>query len=301
MVSLSVKYGDWRRHAIQSGLHIRPEMMIAALVIAAVLAYIALSLVFGNPLIPILAAIGLVSLIKTLPDNLRAKRMEAIERNLPDAMKQIASTMRAGATVERALQEIATFGYGPLSEAMAEVLKEIREGKPFEAAFQGVANDSGSDIFQRAAVIIVDARRAGAGLADVMDAIADDVREVFRAKRERLSRTTMFSAFLTIAALLIAPVIFGMVLTIVGFVGRGVAASLSPAEAIKLSANLGNFDLLFSLYLGAQAIFSTVALGIVRFGKPGQLLIQLPFFALAALLFYEIGKFMGGLLIGGVI
>lgn len=280
----------FRKFLLSCGLRVKPEVFVAAVLAAAIAAGILLFLIF-KPLIAVLGFAGMLSLVVGIPATLRDSRIGQIDANLPDALKHMATTLRSGGTVENALSEVSAAEYGPVSADMGIVLRQLREGTAFEDALNDVAETSGSRLLKRCATIIIDGRKAGAGLADIMDSIAEDAREVYRAKRDRVSQTTMQSIFMGVSSTVIAPAVFGMVIVIVSFIGKGVA-SLSTFD-------LGAFDSLFTIYLMAQASFATIAMGMIRFGNPAKLLIRLPFMVLAALAFYETGKFVGKMLLGG--
>ncbi|MCM8763027.1 MAG: protein translocase subunit SecF, partial [Candidatus Omnitrophica bacterium] len=84
-------------------------------------------------------------------------------------------------------------------------------------------------------------KRAGAGLANVMEAIADDTRDLIRIKRERVSRTMMPVLFLYISSLALA---FNL-LIILGSLGilpllfPGVSATLTLPGIAGIALSLG--------------------------------------------------------------
>jgi pilus assembly protein TadC len=279
----------FKRFLLSCGLRVKPEVFIAAVLAAAIAAGLLLFLIF-KPLIAVLGFAGVLSLVAGIPITLRDSRIGQIDANLPDALKHMATTLRSGGTVENALSEVSAAEYGPVSADLGVVLRQLREGTAFEDALNDVAETGGSRLMKRCATIIIDGRKAGAGLADIMDSIAEDAREVYRAKRDRISQTTMQSIFMGVSSTVIAPAVFGMVIVIVGFIGKGV---------VQQQFDLGAFDSLFTVYLMAQASFATVAMGMIRFGNPAKLLIRLPFMVLAALACYETGKFVGKMLLGG--
>ena len=70
---------------------------------------------------------------------------------------------------------------------------------------------------KRSVTIIIDSVKAGAGLADILDQIADDIRDTNRINHERRSQTLMQVLFMVTAGAMVTPFIFGLISTIVDF------------------------------------------------------------------------------------
>jgi pilus assembly protein TadC len=244
----------------------------------------------------IVVFLAILSLFFALPISMRDERVQAIDDNLPDALKHVAIVLKAGGTLESALGEAARNDYGPLSEELSQALDRMRKGKTFEEAMHDAALSSGSKLFLRVATIVSDAKRAGAGVADVMTAIADDARDVTRIRRERATRTTMHVVFLNASALILAPFIFGFTLNIVSFVGAGISCSLGPVTAITSLVFLNS---LLAVFLAVLAAIVAVATGIVREGNGWAYAARAPLMVLIALAVFEFGKAAGFALLGG--
>lgn len=300
MASLKKSFEDFEYSLYTSGLKIKPRIFILMMLGAAIFVTILMLALGLHPIVAILGFAGTSSLIFGLPMNMRKKRIDELEDNIPDALKYMSTSLKAGSTIENSLKEVSTAEYGPFSEEMATVLRQIREGRSFEDSLKDTAQRSNSTLFQRVSAIIVDARKAGAGLAQVLEAISEDARDVLRIKRERLTRTVMQVVFINAASVVIAPVIFGMVLTLVTYISQGIAKSGSMGGmASGGTMDLGALDLLFSVYIMVAAAFAAVSTGIMQYGDAKQNLTRLPLLALVAIIIYEAGKFFGSLLMGG--
>ena len=239
--------------------------------------------------------IAILSLTVAIPINMRDARIAAIEESLPDVLKHMAFVLRAGGTTESAFTEVANANYGVLSKDFRNSLRAIREGKSFDEVLNQQAKRSGSLLFKRTAMIVTDARRAGAGIADVMFQIADDAREVSRIKRERYSRTTMHVIFLVTASLLLAPFIFGFTLSIVNYINVGITGALPSAP----KTNMCELNMLLLLFISAQTIITAIALGIIREGKTIKYILYAPLMVLMSFLVFEAGKWFSLTVVGG--
>ncbi len=263
---------------------------LLAVFVAMVLAFLSLSL-----LEIIISFIAIMSFVISIPITIRQNRIADVENNLPDALKHMALVLKAGGTVENALEEVSNEGYGALGKDLKRALYRLRRGQTFEVVLTQVADESGSLILQRTVSIIVDARRAGAGLADVLFAIAEDAKDVLRIQRERLSRTIMHAMFISAASILIAPFIFGFALSVINFIAVNMARALPNSKPLDVCS----LNTTFTIFLVAQTIIAAVALGIVRYGKTGKYLLYVPVLVLISLLIFAGAKWFSNVIVGG--
>ncbi|MFH1443345.1 MAG: type II secretion system F family protein [Candidatus Micrarchaeota archaeon] len=292
-MALREQYEKMRRYYNAVGIRLPFPAFIAGIFILSVFAGISLFVFFNDLLTAFIGFVAFLTLAIVVPVSIRSQRVENVETNLPDALKHMAAILRAGGTTEDALEEVGNSDYGPLSADIKQGLLELKEGKPFDEVLQDIALQTGSPLFRRTVTIIVDAKRAGAGLADVMESIADDARDMIRIQRERASRTTMPVLFLYISSLALAPFIFGFTLTIVCFIGSGMTTALGGA-----GLEIGNLKALVVIFIGIQSTIAIMAIGIIKEGRPIKYLPRVPFMILISLIVYNMGLIIGGLLIG---
>ena len=298
-------YEKLRRYYAATGFRLSLPLFIAIIIFVSLLSSVLIIFIFDNWLFAFVAFVAINSLVFSVPLYVRSSRISSVEENLPDALKHMSSILRSGGTTEDALEEVANSDYGPLSDDLRRGLRQLNEGKTFDDVLSGVAADSGSILFSRISFIIIDARRAGAGLADVMDAIAEDAKDLSRIKRERLSRTTMPVLFLMASSLLLAPFIFGFTFSIVCFMSAGMTGleSGAPQQVSFPGIDIIGFhftikELLMS-FVGVQGVIALLAMGAIRESKFLKYVIYIPFAVLFAYLIYIGGSSFGYSLVGG--
>jgi len=247
---------------------------------------------YTRVILPLVSFFSMLSLIVGLPLYVRDSRISKIDSSLPDVLKHISSVLKAGGTIESALEEISESDYGPMSAIVATGLKHLREGKTVDDVIIEMADGSGSRLFKRTAKIIIDSKKSGAGLSEVLEAIAGNTRDIMHIQRERVSRTTMHVAFLYITSLVLVPFIFGFTIAIIKFISSGMAAA-----NMQGSGNLGNFDVLLIVFQMILVTLSNVAAGVISEGKYENKLIYIPFMIFIALAVYQGGWFLGQLMI----
>ncbi|MDK2984106.1 MAG: hypothetical protein PWP19_1584 [Thermococcaceae archaeon] len=135
------------------------------------------------------------------PYYLLSKKIEDMEKNLPDAFFYLASSLRAGVSFSEALEEASTARFGALTEEFKRTVQEIKKGRSTIEALKAFAiRNKRSSIIYRSTMIILEAYERGAPMADVLVAVANDVREILRIKKERKASTGMQAMFFIIAS-----------------------------------------------------------------------------------------------------
>jgi tight adherence protein B len=141
----------------------------------------------------------------------RRREMRQLDRQLPDALMQIAVALRAGGAFSQILNQIAIKGKGPLAEEFTRVNKEIQEGRPQEEALNAMVKRVGHRDLELAVMAINVHSRAGGNLSEALVSIAERVRDRVRLRDEiqTLTTTTRYSAyFLTLIPIGLAVLLF---------------------------------------------------------------------------------------------
>ena len=228
------------------------------------------------------------------------QRIDKIEETLPDALRQMADTLRAGGTYEYALREIAISDYGPLQKEMNEVLRKLEEGENFQNALLSLSQNVDSRLVQRTVTIIIDSVYAGAGLANVLEEISEDVRAMHRLDKERKARTIMQVIFMFTAGGFVAPMIFGFVSTISTVLINAASAVATEAEKNTAINALNIINLSIQAYIFIESLATSLMISIMREGKMGKSIIYFPILLFVAYLSYIIAELMSMAIVGGM-
>ncbi|HLC36146.1 MAG TPA: type II secretion system F family protein [archaeon] len=311
---------EYRRSLKLMGVRLDPLVyLLAALIISGVaggvlallLPGITKSLLTGNLAIPgreiatafpALIFVLLLDLILGFPYYKGTQRITQIERDLADGLKQMADTLKAGGTYEYALREVASAEMGYLSDEFNKVLRKLEEGENFENAMKSLTDNIDSRLVARTVTIIVDSVRAGAGLAEILEDIAEDVRESFRVGSERKSRTFLQFLFLVAAGSVVAPLIFGMVASIIGFLIQAatLTGTISQLQRINAERARDTIILLLQVYIVVEVLASSIMISLMREGKISKALVFFPgLLTLAAIAFFALRIFGAAILGAG--
>jgi tight adherence protein B len=120
-----------------------------------------------------------------------ARRRKAFDRQLPDVLATVASTLRAGHGLRVALRAVADDGSPPASEEFTRVLGEERLGRPLHEAVDAMCERIGSEDLDYVATAINIQSQAGGSLATLFDTLSETVRERQRHGRKVRALTSM--------------------------------------------------------------------------------------------------------------
>jgi tight adherence protein B len=112
-----------------------------------------------------------------------ARRQAAIQAQLADTLMVIASSMRAGHSFMQSLDSAAKEVDEPAAGEFGRVLTEIRLGRDTEGALESLVERVGSQDLEWAVTAIKIQRKIGGNLAEVLETVANTIRE-----RETLRR-----------------------------------------------------------------------------------------------------------------
>ena len=128
----------------------------------------------------------------------------SFSKELPYALRQLATELRSGRSLFDSLDSVASSDYGILSLEFSRVLEEIKYGESTENAFLNLEKRADSKALSRVIYEILTSLRIGANLSNSLSIIADDVNFDIRMKlkeySEKLNAFVMIYTFLAILA-----------------------------------------------------------------------------------------------------
>jgi flagellar protein FlaJ len=247
---------------IRAGMYVKASDLITLLFLVgfglAIVAFVLFSIFGINPILGIL--LGLFApaiLVGVWLFFLMEKRVDAIENGTPDFLRQIASLLRAGVGIETALEDISKHGKGPLYDELKRTVIEIKIGSTFDESLLSMGERLKSKNLDRTFRMILEGRRVGGSLADVIETVAEDLRAVLSLQRERRANVMMSVMFLVIAAIIAAPFALGMIMTYSSFI-EVIGKPNVLQDAAMMSA---------TGYIIIHSIIASLLIGIVMYGS----------------------------------
>jgi len=105
------------------------------------------------------------------------QRINAFENQLADLLITLAASLKAGHSFKQGLQSVVDEGREPASKELKRVLTEARLGRPMDEALQEMALRVGSKNFDFVITAVTIQRQVGGSLANLIDMVADTVRQ----------------------------------------------------------------------------------------------------------------------------
>jgi tight adherence protein B len=129
------------------------------------------------------------------------RRQAAFADQLDDSLQLMASSLRAGHSLLRALDSVSQEAASPTAEEFTRIVNETRVGRDLTAALDEVAARMGSDDFTWVAQAIAIHREVGGNLAEVLDTVGHTIRErnAIRRQVKALSAEGKLSAVVLMA------------------------------------------------------------------------------------------------------
>lgn len=142
---------------------------------------------------PILAAISLLLPIfapKLIVNFIRKRRLERFRYQFPDALVMISSSMRAGASLSVALENLVRESKPPLNQEFALMLRNQRLGVSFDDALVKMEERIPLQEFSLFSAGTRISREVGGNLADMLDALADTLFKTLQTEGKIKSLTS---------------------------------------------------------------------------------------------------------------
>jgi tight adherence protein B len=154
-----------------------PTELVTITAIATMVTAALLGLLTGTPLpslvVLVLGPLALRSFVK----NRLAKQRDLFAQQLPTHIQELASAMRAGHSLVSGLTSMAHSAQEPSRAEWTRVLADEQLGRPLEEAMEPLIRRMGSDDIRQVALVAALHQRTGGNMAEVLERVADSVRE----------------------------------------------------------------------------------------------------------------------------
>jgi tight adherence protein B len=159
------------------------------------------------------------------------RRQAQFADQLDDSLQLMASSLRAGHSLLRAVDAVSQDAASPTAEEFARIVNETRVGRDLGDSLDEVAERMGSEDFTWVAQAIAIHREVGGNLAEVLDAVGNTIRERNAIRRQ----VKALSAEGKLSAIVLGALPFG----IVGFVSM-----TNPSYMHKFTESLAGYAMI---------------------------------------------------------
>ena len=168
----------------QGNIPLRPGEAIAAGIGISMLIAVLAGLFTQNPTVGIVAfAVALVVLVG-LVQLAGSREKRRFEKQLPDTLTLISTSLRAGYSLLQAVEAVATEAPDPTAREFGRAIAESRLGRPVVQSLEGVAERMRSEDFEWAVMAIEIQREVGGNLAEVLQIVAETMPQRNRLRGE---------------------------------------------------------------------------------------------------------------------
>lgn len=207
----------------------------------------------------------------------KSARIKKMEEVFPDFIELMASNLRAGMTIDKALLLSSRKEFAPLDEEILNLGKDIVTGKEISRALQEMANKIGSEKIIKTITIINSGIKSGGNLAILLEQTAVNMRERSFVEKKAASNVLMYMIFIFFAIAVGAPILFALSTVLLQVLmnilqgmpnvqmGGNVPNIPFALTTIKLSVT---FIIYFAIiFLTAIDILASLLLGLVSTGE----------------------------------
>jgi tight adherence protein B len=163
-------------------IHVEPEMIVAGTfaltALSFLLIYAATGSVWWGLFALVIPYLSREWVVRTL-----ARRRNRFAEQLPDALQVVASALRSGHSFAGALAVVVESSSEPMKSEMQRVVADEQRGVPIQDSLGVVAERMASRDVEQLALVAQLQREAGGDAAEVVDRVAETVRERFDLKR----------------------------------------------------------------------------------------------------------------------
>ncbi len=133
-------------------------------------------LLLGDPITTIAIFCLVAFMPATIYRSMRKRRLRTFEEQLPDALLMMAGSMKAGASLNIALENLVQEQPVPLSQEFELFLREQRIGTDFDLSLQHMEKRLPIQDFAMLSSALRINREIGGNLADIMESLGDTLR-----------------------------------------------------------------------------------------------------------------------------
>lgn len=219
---------------------LRAEEALFFYVVAVVLGFVLGVLALGSPFFGLLLGAAVAVVPALLVAQKARKRLHTFEQQLPDTLKLLAGSLRAGFSLLQGIDAVTKEAPEPTRKELMRVFSEARLGRPVEDALADAADRMSSRDLAWAVMAIRIQREIGGNLAELLDTVAETMADRDRLRHEIQALTA--EGRMSGIVLGIFPPAFGVVLY-----------ALDP----------GYMKRLFEDPMGVAAVIGAVVMGVI--------------------------------------
>jgi tight adherence protein B len=173
----------------QANIAVRPGEAIGIGLVLALLVGVVGLIATGNLLIAVIFGVVAAAIAAAAVAVVAAQQRRRFEEQLPDTLNLLATSLRAGYSMQQALEAVSSEAPEPTAREFKRILNEIRLGRSVSEALQDSANRMESTDFDWVVLAFTIQREVGGNLAEVLQTTSETILQRGRLRREARALT----------------------------------------------------------------------------------------------------------------
>ncbi len=204
----------------------------------------------------------------------KQKQIKKIERRLPDFLRDVSEAGRFGMTLADAIVVAAEGRYGALTPEIKKMAAQIKWGVPANKALRLFSERVNTDLVNRVVAIITKANEAGGNVADVLNMVAQDAKDVHSSEDEQKIAMTSYLAviYISFAVFIVVIIILNtQFLAQMAEAGSRLSSGATgPGGGQAVNIQVGRIpqiQYIFALAVFAHAVGDGIVAGVLQTGR----------------------------------
>lgn len=243
-------------------------------------------------------------------DFLRYKRRVGIEEVLPDFLLLTSANIRAGMSIDRALWYAVRPRFGVLAKEIELAAKETMSGDDLETALEKFAGKYDSLMLRNTISLLIEGINAGGEIGELLNKISLGIQDNMILRKEMAASVSAYAIFITVAALILAPLMFAIssqLLNIIGGITKSIAmpSGAVPAFALSILGGVGvtqrDFFIFTFANLSLTSLISAMIVSIIQKGDVKAGIKYIPIFIAVSLFVFFIAFKLFSRIFGNIV
>jgi flagellar protein FlaJ len=198
-----------------------------------------------------------------------ARRQEALEHRLPDLLRDLTDSGRAGLGLAHALIAAGEREYGPLTPEVRRIARQIRWGASAAEALEAFARRIPSPLVRRTVSVVIRCDRAGGHTLDVLALVAEQAREQERSRAARRGAMASYVAVVYVAFFVFLLTIFILLHLFLPLLSTGASPSIATSGPLPSIASGVAGSIVLALFVAVviHAVGDGIMVGVLTSGR----------------------------------
>ncbi len=228
-------------------------------------------------------------------DHLISNKTRKMESVFPEFLEGLAINLKAGQSLENAIQNSTDEKLGPLALEMDRVAKKAKLGKDVDVAIREFMEDFDSETMRESFELIILSWRRGANTPHLVDRILDNLKLERYLHHKIMASVTSYRIFLATLNLVLAPALFALGYNLINVIRSMIAQvlvvskeSISPISLQPVRIDDFHFKIFSLIALVLMAGSTAAIISVIKTGNVKEGMKSIFLYAVGTLISYQL-------------